>query len=206
MYGWSMSARPYHHGTLRAVLLDLAEGILRVEGVDALSLRELARRAGVTHSAPRKHFVDRQALLHSLAERGFVRLTQMAYDVMDTAGDFESMFRQYGACYVGFASSDAALLNLMFAVKLDDQCPAVVCAAERFYATFDDVVERGRQAGWFQNADVPRLRLLFVAAMQGIATLLASGRITRTEADTLVTDATTLVLRSPSAGDARERT
>ncbi len=58
-----MSERPFHHGNLRAVLLDEAVAVLRETGVDGLSLRDLARRAGVSHGAPRSHFVDRQALL-----------------------------------------------------------------------------------------------------------------------------------------------
>ncbi|WAP58220.1 helix-turn-helix domain-containing protein [Streptomyces sp. S465] len=63
-----MSVRPFHHGNLRAVLLDQAELVLRERGIDALSLRELAREAGVSHGAPRSHFIDRNALLDALAE------------------------------------------------------------------------------------------------------------------------------------------
>ncbi|WPB88462.1 TetR/AcrR family transcriptional regulator [Streptomyces malaysiensis] len=69
-----MTHRPFHHGNLRAVLLDQAEQTLREGGIDALSLRELARKAGVSHGAPRSHFVDRRSLLDALAERGFNRL------------------------------------------------------------------------------------------------------------------------------------
>ena len=69
-----MSARPYHHGNLRTALLEQAERTVRERGAQALSLRELARDAGVSHGAPRRHFPDRQALLDALAEAGFVRL------------------------------------------------------------------------------------------------------------------------------------
>lgn len=65
-----MTERPFHHGNLRAVLLDEAGAVVRESGVGGLSLRDLARRAGVSHGAPRSHFVDRQALLDALAERG----------------------------------------------------------------------------------------------------------------------------------------
>ena len=58
-----MTARPYHHGNLRQALLDAAERTVRERGVEALSLRELAREVGVSHGAPRRHFPDRQALL-----------------------------------------------------------------------------------------------------------------------------------------------
>ena len=66
--------RPYHHGNLRGALLDAAERTVRERGVQALSLRELAREIGVSHGAPRRHFPDRQALLDALAESGFERL------------------------------------------------------------------------------------------------------------------------------------
>ena len=66
------TARTYHHGNLRATLLQRAEDALAA-GED-LSLRELARRAGVSHAAPRRHFADKQALLDALAEDGFSRL------------------------------------------------------------------------------------------------------------------------------------
>src|SRR5947209_2974095 len=70
----SNGARPYHHGNLRAELLAAAEQTVRERGVEALSLRELARRVGVSHGAPRRHFADRQALLDALAQAGFDRL------------------------------------------------------------------------------------------------------------------------------------
>src|SRR5450631_3377520 len=66
--------RPYHHGNLRTALLEQAERTVLERGVEALSLRELARETGVSHGAPRRHFADRQALLDALAEAGFQRL------------------------------------------------------------------------------------------------------------------------------------
>ncbi|WP_329139338.1 TetR/AcrR family transcriptional regulator [Streptomyces sp. NBC_01476] len=70
----SAADRPYHHGNLRAELLAHAERMLDESGQDGLSLRELARAAGVSHGAPRRHFADRQALLDALAAEGFERL------------------------------------------------------------------------------------------------------------------------------------
>ncbi|HEY2671330.1 MAG TPA: TetR family transcriptional regulator, partial [Rugosimonospora sp.] len=67
-------AAPYHHGNLHAELLTRAEKKLEQTGVAGLSLRELAREIGVSHSAPRKHFADKQALLDGLAIHGLERL------------------------------------------------------------------------------------------------------------------------------------
>ena len=115
-----MSERPFHHGRLRAVLLDRAEAVLRERGIDALSLRELAREAGVSHGAPRSHVVDRKALLDALAERGFLRLAELARAAAATAAG-PGALRAAANAYVDFAVSDAALLDLMFAAK--SGCP-----------------------------------------------------------------------------------
>ena len=78
-------SRTYHHGNLRAALLEEAERALAA-GED-LSLRELARRAGVSHAAPRRHFADKQALLDALATDGFERLGRELDAAMSSAVD-----------------------------------------------------------------------------------------------------------------------
>ncbi|WP_420876671.1 TetR/AcrR family transcriptional regulator, partial [Streptomyces niveiscabiei] len=79
----SSENRPYHHGDLRSTLLRSAEHTLREKGAAALSLRELARTAGVSHAAPSRHFKDKQALLDALALDGYDRLNA----AMETANN-----------------------------------------------------------------------------------------------------------------------
>src|SRR5450631_3759400 len=106
-----MKQRPYHHGNLRTALLAQAERTVREQGVQDLSLRELAREVGVSHGAPRRHFPDRQALLDALAEAGFARLGAERSSAMAGAGeDFQARLRATAAAYISFATSDAALL------------------------------------------------------------------------------------------------
>src|SRR3989442_1087232 len=98
-----MAARPYHHGNLRTALLDAAERTLRERGVQALSLRELAREVGVSHGAPRRHFPDRQALLDALAGEGFERLGGELRAAAETAGEeFEPRLRAIASAYIRF--------------------------------------------------------------------------------------------------------
>src|SRR5262245_60881138 len=112
--------KPFHHGNLRAVLLDQARVALRERGLDALSLRELARAAGVSHAAPRKHFADRDALLDALAERGFVQLTERILDAAAREpGDFPRALHTVASAYIDFAVAEPALLDLMFAAKVN---------------------------------------------------------------------------------------
>ena len=91
------AARTYHHGNLRAALLDEAERSLSRRGASELSLRELARAVGVSHAAPRRHFPDKQALLDALAEDGFERLGRVLRDALAAAGPaFDARLRAPG--------------------------------------------------------------------------------------------------------------
>ena len=71
------SPRPYHHGNLREALLKAAEKALETGGAQSISLRELSRELGVSHTSPRRHFADKQALLDALALRGFARFGEI---------------------------------------------------------------------------------------------------------------------------------
>ena len=188
--------RPYHHGNLRAVLLAEAERTLREQGIEALSLRDLARQAGVSHAAPRRHFADRQALLDALAETGFTRMGEEMRAAIDGAGeDYQARLRAVAAGYVRFAIRDPALVELMFAAKNAEPSAAVREASERLFTAFGDLIGQGQQAGALPTGDPERLRLLLIATLQGIATLVSSGRAQPRQTDALITDAVALFTR-----------
>src|SRR3954453_1156083 len=101
-----MTPRPYHHGNLRAALLESAEQTLNDGG--ELSLRELARQVGVSHAAPRRHFAGKQALLDALAEDGFERLGDETQAAVDAAGrSFRKRLTALARAYVRFATEHA---------------------------------------------------------------------------------------------------
>src|SRR5262249_52270729 len=93
----------YHHGDLRRALLDAALGMLAREGGTALTLREVARRAGVTHAAPYRHFTDKQALLAAVAEEGFRMLSSEMASSAREATDPRQALQAIGTSYVRFA-------------------------------------------------------------------------------------------------------
>lgn len=188
-----MTRQSFHHGNLRAVLLDEAERTVREHGVEELSLRDLARRAGVSHGAPRSHFVDRRALLDALAERGFSRLT----DDVSVAGaafpdDLPGRLRAVATAYVRFAVIDAALMDLMFSTK--GGSPTTAAAAGRLFSTFDELFDADFEAGRFRSVETERTKLLFVAALQGIAGLVTSRRVPAERAEALVEEAVSLLV------------
>ncbi len=100
---WPMST--YHHGDLAAAVLKAAGELVEKEGLAGLSMREAARRAGVSHNAPYRHFPDRDALLGALAEEGFAQL--------ETALESCSG-RELGEAYVRFALAHPQRFRLMF--------------------------------------------------------------------------------------------
>jgi AcrR family transcriptional regulator len=192
-----VTERPYHHGNLRTTLLAQAERTVREHGAARLSLRELARQAGVSHGAPRRHFADRQALLDALAETGFERLGRELRDAVDAAGDdFGARMRATATAYVRFATRDAALLELMFAGKHREQhSGALHEAGERAFAVMLELIEQGQAEGVIDPGEPERVGLVLFATIQGIASLVNSGLVPVEQLDELVTSAIAQLLR-----------
>jgi AcrR family transcriptional regulator len=185
-----MSERPYHHGNLRQALLMQAERTVRERGVQALSLRELARGLGVSHGAPRRHFPDRQALLDALAEAGFERLGDELRAALDGAGeDFRARLQATATAYVRFATDDAALLELMFAGKHGEHSSALDEAANRAFAVMLELIHQGQADGVLEPGPSERVGLVLFATIQGIAALVTGGMIDAAQLDELVSDA-----------------
>jgi AcrR family transcriptional regulator len=201
-----MGARPYHHGNLRTALLDAAERTLRERGVQALSLRELAREVGVSHGAPRRHFPDRQSLLDALARAGFERLGAELLAAAEAAGeDFEPRLRAIAAAYVRFATEDAALLELMFAGKHREGAEELDDAAERSFAVMLELIEQGQREGVLEKGEPKRVGLVLFATIQGIAALVTAGLVEPDEVAGLVADATDRFLRGARGRSKRAR-
>jgi AcrR family transcriptional regulator len=191
----SMATRAYHHGNLRAALLEQAEESVRQQGADRLSLRELARQVGVSHAAPRRHFPDRQALLDALAEVGFRRLGAELRQAMDQAGDqFEPRLLATANAYVHFATRDGALLELMFAGKHNQPSAAVQEAALGALSVLLELVEQGQAEGVLEPGEPGRVGLILLATVQGIAAVVNGGIVDPSQSEALVTDATALLM------------
>lgn len=112
---------PYHHGDLAAALRTAAREILEEQGLDALSLRSVARRAGVSHAAPYRHFASREALLAELAKEGLEQLRREIAVAGGAPGLPSERIVHIGACYAGFAARHAGLLKLMFGSEIPNR-------------------------------------------------------------------------------------
>ena len=121
-------ARPYHHGDLRRALLEAAVEAIAEAGPAAVSLRDLARRTGVSHAAPAHHFGDKAGLLTAVAADGFRRLAATLRETYQATGSF----LEVGVAYVRFAVTHRAHFEVMFRPELyrpDD--PELVQAREQ---------------------------------------------------------------------------
>ena len=119
-----MTKNSYHHGDLRAALLENGLRLLAHGGTpDKLSLRQVAREAGVSATAVYHHFPDKSALLDALAEEGLGRLAAAQHQASDLAGGGVAGFAATGRAYVAFALENPALFRLIFGTRrsvLDD--------------------------------------------------------------------------------------
>lgn len=148
--------RGYHHGALRPALLAAAEQVLAERGVDGFSLRETARRAGVSPSAPAHHFGDTRGLLTALATTAFGALA----DALEAEGEGQERsdrIRAQGHAYVRFALANPTKFSLMWRAALLDHDDAELSqAASRAYFALDQAV-RGEKAGGDKSRAIPSI-------------------------------------------------
>ncbi len=170
-----MSKVAYHHGDLRRALLASAAAVIDESGVAALSMRDLARRAGVSHAAPAHHFSDKAGLLTALAVEG--------YDLLAGALTAADSFLESGVAYVRFAVNHRAHFEVMFRPDLyHAEDPALVAARNRAGAALYTGAGELPDAA----ADPGALRETGLAAWSmahGFATLWLSGALPDVGAD-----------------------
>lgn len=178
------AARPYHHGDLRATLLRLAMEVLERDGVEGLTLRALAREAGISHAAPKHHFDDLAGLLSEVAAVGYGRLADALEQAAQSAqGDTRARMVALGRAYVAQAHDHPGMFRLMFRnACLDFSRPALREASTRSRAVMLRALAARRLAGTdaTQPCGEAAAEVAFVAAwslVHGFAVLLTDGRL-----------------------------
>src|SRR5215470_4234330 len=138
----------YHHGDLRRAVIEAALRAIEQVGTESLSLRDLARRLGVSHQAPYRHFADKQALLAAIARDGFARLVERLRAGPKLDADITTALIESGVNYVAFAVENPAYYRVMFATS---GTPAHGHAAPTrpgaAYELLSAGVARGQEAG-----------------------------------------------------------
>ncbi|MEV0651121.1 TetR/AcrR family transcriptional regulator [Phytomonospora sp. NPDC050363] len=161
------STRGYHHGDLRRTILDAAAEAITESGPAGWSLRELARRAGVSHAAPAHHFGDKAGLLTALATEGF----QLLADELNSVPDD---FLEAGVAYVRFATGHRAHFEVMFQPALLRSDDPELQAAENRAST---ALEEGLRKAVPPERASGDMRLAAWSIAHGFAALWLSGAI-----------------------------
>ena len=169
----------YHHGDLRAQVLSTAAEIIADTGADGLSLRELARRAGVSHAAPAHHFGDRRGLFTALAAEGF----QLLADALAPSVE-KGEFDRTAVAYVRFAVTHAGHYAIMFRADLLDQTDTLLGEARRRTGRLlgDGLASLDATSLVINRADAQRAAW---ALVHGIATLAINGALPGTKPERL---------------------
>ncbi len=173
--------KPYHHGELRPALLHAASGIIREAGIDALSMRRLADRVGVSRTAPYHHFKDKNELLCAIAEMGFADQDRMIGALIAGIGtdDGARLFENWVHAYIRFAHDNPETYDLMYGKEIWKQGEPTAVLRQVSKASFRLWVEL---VGELQRQQVlpaspPALRTAQAcwATLHGLARLLIDG-------------------------------
>jgi AcrR family transcriptional regulator len=167
-----MSAKAaYHHGDLRTALLRAALALLAESGANALSLRAVARRAGVSPAAPYRHYADREALVSAVAAVGYRELAERLTTAHPSPSSPEQL-ASVAIAYVQFALEKPALFRIMFGEPCDRDNDERVTATAAVSLYVRGIVERS-----FPQADPEALATAIWAFVHGLAFLYLDGKL-----------------------------
>jgi AcrR family transcriptional regulator len=174
MVGVMATKTPYHHGDLQSALVSAAMELLE-EGETDLSMRAVARRAGVSPAAPYRHYEDREALVSAVAAVGYRELAEELAAAHPSPSTPEQLVR-VAIAYVQFALTRPALFRVMFSepCKRDNNERVAATAAVSLYLR--GIVERS-----FPDADAEPLGTAIWALVHGLATLHLDGKLDSTD-------------------------
>ncbi len=168
----SAATRPYHHGDLRHAAIEEAVRAIEADGPGALSLRDVARRLGVSHAAPTHHFGDKAGLLTAVAAEGFRLLADELRRTYERTGDF----REIGVAYVRFAVRHRPYFEVMFRPELyrDDDPELAQARKESASMLYGPVAEQPSAA---EGRQVVEAGVAAWSLVHGLATLFLNGNL-----------------------------
>ena len=174
--------KTYHHGDLKPALIQAGLEILEEKGLEALSLRAIASRVGVSHTAPKNHFDSFHGLLAAIAAEGFRRhAVEMRKDVEGASNERERLDAASKG-YVRFARENPALFSLMFSPRFNEKSGDELTEAGReSYAVLEEISQgldwpkRGPERG--TDAENLRTQLMLWSFVHGYASLFNEGRM-----------------------------
>jgi AcrR family transcriptional regulator len=179
--------KPYHHGNLREALLEAAIRLIAEVGPTAFTLREVARRAGVSHNAPYRHFQDKDALLAAVGSQGFRELNEAMLEESKQQANALNRLKHAGLAYIAFALRRPEHFTVMFdAPAPKGKHPDATGAGREAFETLVRLVKNCQDEGQLPARNPLEFALLAWTMVHGIAKLATTGRLPyHSKADTL---------------------
>jgi AcrR family transcriptional regulator len=175
-----MTIDHYHHGDLKNALIEAGLEILSKEGVSGLSLRKVARKAGVSHSAPYAHFADKQALIAAISTEGYRLLYEKMQEIQKNFIDDPSrQLVEVAWAYVRFAQTDPEQFKVTFsnAVASERDYPALVEMTGKCFNQVVRIVKACQEAGILAPSAPDTMAVGIWSVVHGFASLLIEGQI-----------------------------
>lgn len=173
-------AGPYHHGDLRRALVDAALQLIEERGPRGFTLREAARLVGVTHTAPYRHFADREALLAAVALEGMEGMHQAMVEAQDGIADPMTRLQALGVAYVTYAVAHPAHFRVMYSEAAEEAGGEDGARAkQRKFGLLLETIRACQAAGEMPSGPPERLALTAWASVHGLAALLVDGAVQR---------------------------
>lgn len=171
---------PYHHGDLKNALIRAGVEILAKEGVGALSLRKVARRAGVSHAAPYAHFADKQALVAAISTEGYKKLYRRLSAAAEAwRGDPLRQLVEAAWAYVDFAVADRDhfCITLSGVVEKEQDYPAYVEISKKSFALVVELVDACQAAGILRPGPPDMMAVSVWGLVHGFTSLILEGQV-----------------------------
>ncbi len=167
----------YHHGDLRRALLDEALRTIQQDGVDALTLRTIGVRLGVSRTALYRHFTDKRALLSSVATEGFRLLTKRLLNAWKAGGI--RGFNAMGVAYIRFAMGNPSHYRVMFGGFVDDgpRDDDLMRESTAAFQALVDAIVALQQEGAVRKDDALQLAQFIWAVVHGVSMLIIDGQL-----------------------------
>lgn len=178
-----MESNSYHHGDLKNALIKAGVEILTKEGLDGLSLRKVARKAGVSHSAPYAHFPDKQALIAAIATEGHNHIYAKINSLVEQYPDSPLKQLVKTACaYLDFGMEEPDLFRITFSgvVEHERDYPALVEMTQKNFSLITDIVLRCKEVGIFGPEPEDLLAQSLWGSVHGMISLIQQGQVSST--------------------------